>query len=607
MQANWYVKLNGRTLGPLSFSKLKALAEAGRISGRTWVREGTVGDWVAACDVSSLFPKHSRSRQDGSHHRTHLIAGASSLIAVAVTVIVMLCALRRGDDRPGPDPPEVRSDDTSHPTPSPLPAAPAVAVGTGDEPAPAPAVAPPPLRHENEPEATPVPAVAAISPERNQPPEQVPIPEAVLPPDIEPILPPVPKTKQPISDREITSLHESLSLQHSAKSAYRIYQQFAESYAFTPEQQSRVDAQLAIWRDRAEKNLFRHGGSWVTLEELSAARERAHALIERAVALLGSSSWAAAIETLEEASKVDQNGIRADYLLGLLRSLPLVEPGLRGAKLAEKHFRTVLRRYPNHPEALNSLAISLVKQHNYLGAYNCFEQAAELAASHDEIAQNLGRFVYLAEQRRIAANTTTIRKYANLYAQLVSEKKAKPFDSNRGWLHMIPVLPDNGPKEGMPPQQVPPDAIKMLLTAHGSGFVVAPEFVLTNRHVVLTGRPGAERVVDEVRITVPAGPNSQELIGRVSAIAKDTDLAVVHFPGLKLRPLLLDSRPPRLASDVLIMGYPMSDLLGTGLKTTRGVISGLPDPTRPDVGGYLLFDAASDHGNSGGPVMTSRG
>ena len=132
----------------------------------------------------------------------------------------------------------------------------------------------------------------------------------------------------------------------------------------------------------------------------------------------------------------------------------------------------------------------------------------------------------------------------------------------------------------------------------GTGFVVAREHVLTNRHVAtLENRtPAVLRVID------PATglPRDAEVI----ALAGDRDLALLRVPGLNAPPVPLETRPPRRGEDVMILGYPESGVLGTGLKATRGIITALPDAA---VSGMLLFDAVANPGNSGGPVCTERG
>jgi len=56
--ADWYVNLDGER-GPFSGAKLKALADAGKISRDTPVRKNSDGDWVVAEKVKGLFAEES--------------------------------------------------------------------------------------------------------------------------------------------------------------------------------------------------------------------------------------------------------------------------------------------------------------------------------------------------------------------------------------------------------------------------------------------------------------------------------------------------------------------------------------------------------------------
>jgi hypothetical protein len=49
----------------------------------------------------------------------------------------------------------------------------------------------------------------------------------------------------------------------------------------------------------------------------------------------------------------------------------------------------------------------------------------------------------------------------------------------------------------------------------------------------------------------------------------------------------------------MVLGYPVTSRFGDTLKVTRGTVTGLPTPGGEN---YLLFDAAGNRGNSGGPV-----
>jgi len=148
-------------------------------------------------------------------------------------------------------------------------------------------------------------------------------------------------------------------------------------------------------------------------------------------------------------------------------------------------------------------------------------------------------------------------------------------------------------------EMVAPAVVKIDVSGgSGSGVLYTPDgFLLTNSHVLGRGRG--------IRVTMSDGRvRDGELIGRDA----QNDLAVVRIDGPALPWATLgDSRRIKVGQIAIALGNPF----GLQHSVTAGVVSALGRSIRTAAGHMMTdiiqTDASLNPGNSGGPLITTRG
>ena len=133
----------------------------------------------------------------------------------------------------------------------------------------------------------------------------------------------------------------------------------------------------------------------------------------------------------------------------------------------------------------------------------------------------------------------------------------------------------------------------------GSGFVYAPDHVLTNAHVVAGVTQGPT-------VTTPGG---RVLRAKVVLYDPQVDVAVLYVPGLDLTPLTFDDTV-QAGSSAVVAGYPLDH----SFTAVPARIGGTQNAVGPDIYqtgtvNRQIFEirAQVEPGNSGGPLLSPSG
>ncbi|MFR9769997.1 MarP family serine protease [Nocardia sp. SC052] len=132
----------------------------------------------------------------------------------------------------------------------------------------------------------------------------------------------------------------------------------------------------------------------------------------------------------------------------------------------------------------------------------------------------------------------------------------------------------------------------------GSGFVIAPERVLTNAHVVAGS--------SKVSVDTAAG----SLTATVVRFDPTMDIAVLAVPGLTAPALTVAPEPADPGDDAIALGYPRGGSYTASATRVRGRAERqVRDIYRTGVGEREIYtlDGSIQHGNSGGPLVDRDG
>jgi S1-C subfamily serine protease len=144
--------------------------------------------------------------------------------------------------------------------------------------------------------------------------------------------------------------------------------------------------------------------------------------------------------------------------------------------------------------------------------------------------------------------------------------------------------------------------------AEGSGFVLNDRGeIATNAHVVTEGEGSAIHKVDKVYVRFT---DRNQVEAKVIGFDPNEDVALLKIDpkGLDLRPLALgSSKDQRVGAPVAAIGSPFGEEGSLSIGVISALDRTLESLTKFSISGAIQTDAAINHGNSGGPLVDSRG
>ncbi|MGE5192355.1 MAG: trypsin-like peptidase domain-containing protein [Deltaproteobacteria bacterium] len=388
--------------------------------------------------------------------------------------------------------------------------------------------------------------------------------------------------KKPTGKGRVKALEIDAQQCQTAEEALVLYRIFIAAPETTAAEKAQVQSRLEFWEQAAKDELVRVGTEWMPKADADKLKEEADNLVAEAIELINVESFAKADSKLERASRIYPDHLESLFLLGVGAFLN------RDVKGAEKRFSKSLSRAPNHVPLLNNVALCEALTFQFEKAVRHWALAASLEPDNSAVAQNLGTFIADAGKSAIGtADKRLVDSATQTYMKLVADGKVPRADTQKGYVLLKLFQPKKDDKSSPEESQV---------VGSGSGFVIWERYVLTNRHVVENA--------DGVVIQDPANPAAKPLGGKVAAVSKELDLAIVQCADLSAPPVPINPAPVSRGTEVLALGFPVMDVVGKGLKATRGIVTGLPSK---ETGNLMVLDVQMTPGNSGGPLCDKSG
>lgn len=368
-------------------------------------------------------------------------------------------------------------------------------------------------------------------------------------------------------------------------------------YNLDSSQQRSIDSSEKKWRERDKDGLIRFGTKWTSEEDAIKSNLDANRQIDLAMEKLGERDYRTAATIFERAGRNDSGGVRAPFALGFLHLTKTMYDPVR----AQKQFEIVLKRVPNHPPALNNAALASIRVGKYSEAFRYWRIALEEQPDSPEIRHNVARMQVLsgARTQKLVMSSNHSKRFVDLRENYPSADGAAA--TTVGFLYSPLVLSkiEKSAEFERSPHKVNSEGL--IIDTMGSGFVCAPEYVMTNRHIVGSAVFGQ---CEAMKVSDPT--SGSKLESTVVAVSPTMDIALVHCPGLKASPLQLKTDLPEIGKDLSLFGFPRTAEPGSNSEALPLTVTAIPDAANRGtrLGSLLMFEGEANAGHSGGPILS---
>jgi S1-C subfamily serine protease len=184
------------------------------------------------------------------------------------------------------------------------------------------------------------------------------------------------------------------------------------------------------------------------------------------------------------------------------------------------------------------------------------------------------------------------------YVSFASESEARAYvDAIKG---IASSTPTPAPTPTPTPNPTPPPKFELVGT--GTGFVVDGEYVVTANHVLRR----TENVNGPVCRATTILHRYKEYEAEIADLDATNDLGLLKLNEPLKASVQLRNQPALKVGEVAVnYGYPLTGTLSTSAKLNSGNISSLAGYENNSA--IFQYDAATQSGNSGGPVMDAAG